>query len=168
MQVALLQEWGDWKICDRQISALKMCFDESSICRIWQKQGSPVPLFFCTEYEKSISIWNVGNYLPDYTESSTQPTPILGRLFLRGGGVKQQVYKADYSFPSSIEVKNKWIYTSTLPIRLHGVVTHRNVTFFFFYLLLFISSSLILHFTYCLSVLLKCWQIERFTNFRLS
>jgi len=30
--------------------------------------------------------------------------------------------KADYSPPSSAELKNAWSYTSTPPIRLHGVV----------------------------------------------
>jgi hypothetical protein len=30
--------------------------------------------------------------------------------------------EADHSPPSSAEVKNAWIYTSTHPIRLHGVV----------------------------------------------
>jgi hypothetical protein len=29
---------------------------------------------------------------------------------------------ADHSPPSSVEVKSAWSYTSTLPIRLHGVV----------------------------------------------
>jgi hypothetical protein len=30
--------------------------------------------------------------------------------------------EANYSHPSSAEVKNAWSYTSTPPIRLHGVV----------------------------------------------
>jgi hypothetical protein len=37
-------------------------------------------------------------------------------------GVKRPERKADHSPPSSAEVKNAWNYTSTLPIRLHGVV----------------------------------------------
>jgi hypothetical protein len=37
-------------------------------------------------------------------------------------GVKRPVREADHSLPSSAEVKNAWSYTSTLPIRLHGVV----------------------------------------------
>jgi len=28
----------------------------------------------------------------------------------------------DYSSPSTAEVKNEWSYTSTPPVRLHGVV----------------------------------------------
>jgi len=28
---------------------------------------------------------------------------------------------ADHSPPSSVEIKNEWSYTSTLPMRLHGV-----------------------------------------------
>jgi len=31
------------------------------------------------------------------------------------------VREADHSPPSSVEVKNTWSYTSTPPIRLHGV-----------------------------------------------
>jgi hypothetical protein len=37
-------------------------------------------------------------------------------------GVKWPRREADHSRPSSAEVKNAWSYTSTPPIRLHGVV----------------------------------------------
>jgi hypothetical protein len=37
-------------------------------------------------------------------------------------GVKRPGREADHSPPSSAEVKNAWSYTSTPPIRLHGVV----------------------------------------------
>jgi hypothetical protein len=37
-------------------------------------------------------------------------------------GVKRPGREADHSPPSSAEVKNAWSYTSTAPIRLHGVV----------------------------------------------
>jgi hypothetical protein len=37
-------------------------------------------------------------------------------------GVKRPRREADHSPPSSAEVKNEWSYTSTPPIRLHGVV----------------------------------------------
>jgi hypothetical protein len=37
-------------------------------------------------------------------------------------GVKWQGREADHSPPSSAEVKTAWSYTSTPPIRLHGVV----------------------------------------------
>jgi hypothetical protein len=36
--------------------------------------------------------------------------------------VKQPEREADHLSPSSAEVKNAWSYTSTPPIRLHGVV----------------------------------------------
>jgi len=36
-------------------------------------------------------------------------------------GVERPGHEADHS-PTSVEVKNAWSYTSTLPIRLHGVV----------------------------------------------
>jgi hypothetical protein len=51
----------------------------------------------------------------------TQP-PIQwvpGSLFLE---LKRSVREADHSPPSSAEVKNAWIYTSTPPTCLHGVV----------------------------------------------
>jgi hypothetical protein len=44
---------------------------------------------------------------------------VPGVLSLR---VKRPVREADHSPPSSVEVKNEWSYTSTLPIHLHGVV----------------------------------------------
>jgi hypothetical protein len=37
-------------------------------------------------------------------------------------GVKRQGRESDHLPPSSAEVKNAWSYTSTSPIRLHGVV----------------------------------------------
>jgi hypothetical protein len=37
-------------------------------------------------------------------------------------GVKRPGREADHSPPSSAKVKNAWSYTSTPPIRLHGVV----------------------------------------------
>jgi hypothetical protein len=37
-------------------------------------------------------------------------------------GVRRPRREADYSPPSSAEVKNAGSYTSTLPVRLHGVV----------------------------------------------
>jgi len=36
-------------------------------------------------------------------------------------GVKRPGREADYSLPFSAEVMNVWNYTSTPPIRLHGV-----------------------------------------------
>jgi hypothetical protein len=36
--------------------------------------------------------------------------------------VKRQGHDGDYSPPSSAVVKNAWSYTSTPPVRLHGVV----------------------------------------------
>jgi hypothetical protein len=44
---------------------------------------------------------------------------VPGALFL---GIKLPAREADHLPPSSAEVKNEWSYTSTLPIRLHGVV----------------------------------------------
>jgi hypothetical protein len=44
---------------------------------------------------------------------------ISGALSL---GVKWLGYEADHSPPSSAEVKNAWIYTSTPPVHLHGMV----------------------------------------------
>jgi hypothetical protein len=44
---------------------------------------------------------------------------VQGALSLR---VKRPGRDADHSLPSSAEVRNAWIYTSTPPIHLHGVV----------------------------------------------
>jgi hypothetical protein len=37
-------------------------------------------------------------------------------------GVKLPGREADHSPPSNVEVENAWSYTSTPPIRIHGVV----------------------------------------------
>jgi hypothetical protein len=42
-------------------------------------------------------------------------------------GVKRPGREADHSPPSRAEVKNAWSYTSTPPIRLHGVSTGTNL-----------------------------------------
>jgi hypothetical protein len=51
----------------------------------------------------------------------TQPPNqwLSGALYL---GLKQPESEADYSPPSIAEFKNDWSYTSTPPIRLHGMV----------------------------------------------
>jgi hypothetical protein len=36
-------------------------------------------------------------------------------------GTEARELKADHSPPTSVKVKNEWSYTSTPPIRLHGV-----------------------------------------------
>jgi hypothetical protein len=43
---------------------------------------------------------------------------VSGALFL---GVKWPGCEADHSSPSKTEVKKAWSYTSTSPIRLHGM-----------------------------------------------
>jgi hypothetical protein len=53
---------------------------------------------------------------------------VAGALSL---GVKRLGSEADRSPPSSAEIKNAWSYTSTSPIRLHGVVQRDNFTFTF-------------------------------------
>jgi hypothetical protein len=55
------------------------------------------------------------------TLGPTQPPVqwVPGALSL---GVKRPRREAEHSPPSSAEVKNAWSYTSTLPVRLHGVV----------------------------------------------
>jgi hypothetical protein len=74
---------------------------------------------------RSSSPGRVKNFL-----SSTSSRPALGptqpHIQLVPGalspGVKRPGREADHSPPTSAEVKNTWIYISTLPIRLHGVV----------------------------------------------
>jgi hypothetical protein len=64
------------------------------------------------------------NFSPHHrvqTGSGVHPAsyPMVTRDYFLG--VKQPRREADHSPPSSAEVKNVWIYTSTPPIRLHGV-----------------------------------------------
>jgi hypothetical protein len=51
----------------------------------------------------------------------TQP-PIQWILGALSSGVKQPGRETNHSLPTSAEVKNTWIYTSTPSIRLHGVL----------------------------------------------
>jgi hypothetical protein len=51
----------------------------------------------------------------------TQP-PMQGVPGTLSLGVKGPGCEADHSPPSSVKVKNAWNYTTTHPIRLHGVV----------------------------------------------
>jgi hypothetical protein len=66
----------------------------------------------------------------------------IGTLSLE---VKWPGREADHLLPSSAEVKNTWSYTSTPPIRLHGVVlssAQRQLYLYFnFYLSLFVISD---------------------------
>jgi hypothetical protein len=66
------------------------------------------------------SRWGLGIFL--FTTASPPQPPIQwvpGALSL---GVKRPGREADHSPPPSAEVKNTWSYTSTPPIRIHGVV----------------------------------------------
>jgi hypothetical protein len=51
----------------------------------------------------------------------TQP-PIQRVLGAVSPGVKRPEREADHSPPANTEVKKMWIYTSTPPLRLHGIV----------------------------------------------
>jgi hypothetical protein len=65
-----------------------------------------------------------GNFSLHHRGQNGGPTPppiqrVIGAASL---GVERPGHEADHSPPSSAEVKSAWIYTSTPPIRLHGVV----------------------------------------------
>jgi hypothetical protein len=66
------------------------------------------------------------------TGSGTHPASYLmgtgGVLYL---GVKRPEREADHSPPSGAEVNNAWSYTSTPPMRLHGVVIKLRDNFTF-------------------------------------
>jgi hypothetical protein len=49
--------------------------------------------------------------------------PLFGYLtMIFNCNIKQSGREADHSPPSSAKVKNEWSYTSTFPIRRHGMV----------------------------------------------
>jgi hypothetical protein len=60
-------------------------------------------------------------------------------------GVKRPGREADHSPPSSAEVKNTWSYTSTPPIRLHGVVLSSTQGQLYFYIIIIIIIIIINH-----------------------
>jgi len=77
--------------------------------------------------------WTIGVRIPAETgnfslhyrvQPALEPTqpPIRWLPEAPSLGVKRPGCEADHSPPSSAEVKNAWSYTSTFPIRLHGVV----------------------------------------------
>jgi hypothetical protein len=88
-------------------------------------------------------------------------------------GVKRPVREAEHTPPSSGEVKNAWKYTSTPPIRLHGVVLSlkSTETTFTFYItfnvrnvccltldmhqIMYTEVHTILPFSYCVKYLRK-------------
>jgi hypothetical protein len=67
-------------------------------------------------------------YLNDASRPALGPTqpPIQLIPAAVSLGVKRLGREADHSPPSSTEVKNAWSYTSTLPIRLHGVMLRKK------------------------------------------
>jgi len=56
-------------------------------------------------------------------------------------GVKRAEREADRSPQSGAEVKHAWSYTSTPPIRLHGVVLSYAQGHFYLYLFIMISRA---------------------------
>jgi hypothetical protein len=60
----------------------------------------------------------------------TQP-PLQGVPESLSLGVKRPGREADHSLPSSAEIKNAWSYTSTFPVRLHGVVLSKAQGLYF-------------------------------------
>jgi hypothetical protein len=71
----------------------------------------------------------------------TQP-PILQVPEALSVGVKLPVRESDHSTPSNAEVKNSWNCTSTIPIRLHGVmldlIKAQGQLYLYLYLLLYL------------------------------
>jgi hypothetical protein len=66
--------------------------------------------------------WELSHHRRVQTDSGVHPASYP--LGARGSylGVKLQGRETDNSPPCSAEVKNAWSYTSTPPLRLHGVV----------------------------------------------
>jgi hypothetical protein len=83
--------------------------------------------------------------------SPFRPDRLWGPLsFLSSGyralfrGVKRQDCEVDHSPPASAEVNKTWIYTSTPPIRLHGIVLNllnTGTTLPYFILVVLLSPS---------------------------
>jgi hypothetical protein len=67
--------------------------------------------------------------------------PALGITQLPTPGVKQPRREGDHSPPSNAEVKNTWNYTSTSPIRLHGVVPSTEYFFVAWYIITYFPSG---------------------------
>jgi len=102
---------------------------KSHLCTTLTRQPSVVNIFDCDQWTgQSGAPMPVGETVIFSSKSrrTLGPTqsPIQWML-----GVKQSRREINYSPASGTEVKNKWIYTSTPPIRFHGV-QKENFTFF--------------------------------------
>jgi hypothetical protein len=95
----------------------------------WGATGSdnvPVTLQQVPILTRFSPIFNVlySSVLRHRVQTSFGTHPASSQEGTRGSflGIKRRGVEADHSPPSSVEVKNAWSYTSTPPIRLHGVV----------------------------------------------
>jgi hypothetical protein len=94
-----------------------------------QDTGARIAQWYSTGLQAGWSVvWVLagpGNFSLDHCiQTSSRANPISYSMGTRGSfpGVKWPGHEADHSPPSSAKVKNVWSYTSTSPIRLHGVV----------------------------------------------
>jgi hypothetical protein len=80
--------------------------------------------------------------------------PIQGVPETLSLGVKRPGRKADHSPPSSAEVKNLWRYTSTPPIRLHGVLLskkkHRDFRYVCMYVCMYVCVCVYIYIKTCI------------------
>jgi hypothetical protein len=111
--------WGDGSLGDREKSVLIDYF--ISLARNIRFYTFPDPRIFCATRAISNCKCSQMPSLFCVALGPSQPPIqwVLGALSL---GVKWPGREADHSSPSSAEVKIAWSYTSTPPVRLHGVV----------------------------------------------
>jgi hypothetical protein len=97
------------------------------VCLIVRSHGSLVSIATRLRagrpgFDSRLGMWNLLFRHSVQTISGVHPASYpMGFGEILSSGAKWPEYEAKYLSPSSTKVKNTWNYTSTPPIRLHGV-----------------------------------------------
>jgi hypothetical protein len=91
--------------------------------------GAEVAQWYSARLWDGLSVVRVpggtGNFLLHHrVQTGSAAHPASYPMGIRGSflGVERSGREANHPLPSSAEVKNAWSYTSTRPVRLHGIV----------------------------------------------
>jgi hypothetical protein len=119
-----------WNMKVSEVKTQSICFSHRRrpVQAFLTLKGRQVPFVNHVKYAgvifcKKIS-WRFHISLHHRVQNGSGAHPTSYPMGIRGSfpGVKRPGREADHSPPSRAKVKNAWSYTSTLPIRLHGMM----------------------------------------------